>query len=174
MMCKKLISIISSALDWSVASLVFIMMAITFADVWGRYFLNMPVYGAADIIAHLMALVVFASLPRICIKKEHITVDLLDHLFPERVKKPRNFIVSLVCAIIYFCMAWQVGLMTLDFIEYGDTSSDLLIPKAWIGGFIALFIAFSGIAVVATAIRQFIGILHPSEHKTASHLAEKK
>ncbi len=166
-MLNKLRSITLSILNWSVASLVFIMMAITFADVWGRYFFNMPVYGAADIIAHLMALVVFASLPRISMKQEHITVDLFDHLVPKVLRKPRDIMVNLICAIALFYMAWQVGLMTLDFIEYGDTSNDLLIPKAWIGGFITIFTAISGIGVSITAFLQLFSVDRTSKHVIA-------
>ncbi len=168
MMFKKLISALLSILNWSVASLVFIMMAITFADVWGRYFFNTPVYGAADMIAHLMALVVFASLPRISMKQEHITVDLLDHLVPEVLRKPRDLAVSLICAAAFFYMAWQVGLLTLDFIDYGDTSNDLLIPKAWIGSYIAVFTALSGIAVLVTACGQLCSLLNSSKRKVAN------
>ena len=41
-------------LSWVSATLLFAMLALTFADVIGRYFLNAPVPAAAEIIGMLL------------------------------------------------------------------------------------------------------------------------
>ena len=45
------------------ATLLFGMMALTFADVVGRYFLNAPITGAHEIIAFMLGLTIFTALP---------------------------------------------------------------------------------------------------------------
>jgi TRAP-type C4-dicarboxylate transport system permease small subunit len=150
-------------LDWFLASLVFIIMIVTFVDVWGRYFLNAPLYGAADIIAHLMAMIVFAALPRVSMKHQHITVDLMDGYMPVFLRKPRDLAIGLICAACFCYMAWQTWFLSLDFMEYGDTSKDLLIPKAWIGFYITFSTALTATLVIIVSVLEMVGKFKPAE-----------
>ena len=49
-------------LKWIVSLLLFLMMAITFVDVIGRYLFNAPIFGAAEMIQFLLAGTVFSGL----------------------------------------------------------------------------------------------------------------
>jgi TRAP-type C4-dicarboxylate transport system permease small subunit len=57
---------------------LFVMVALTFVDVIGRRFFDKPVYGAHDMTEHLMALIVFAGLPVLTARREHLSIDLFD------------------------------------------------------------------------------------------------
>ena len=52
----------------------------TCIDVVGRYFLNSPLDGATELTQLMMGLIVFAILPTVCYREEHVSVDLLDLL----------------------------------------------------------------------------------------------
>jgi TRAP-type C4-dicarboxylate transport system permease small subunit len=55
------------------------MVVLTFADVIGRRVFGSPVFGANDITEHLMAVIVFSGLPLLTSKRDHLSIDLLDH-----------------------------------------------------------------------------------------------
>ena len=62
------------------AFVMFMMMALTFTDVLGRYLLRSPLPGAFEMIQFLMPFVIFTVLPVITKEDGHITVTVLDGL----------------------------------------------------------------------------------------------
>jgi TRAP-type C4-dicarboxylate transport system permease small subunit len=77
-------------LAWLGAALVFAMMALTFVDVVGRYFLNAPVSGSAEATELMLAVIVFAGLPLAAAAREHIQIDLLEHVLSDRARRWRR------------------------------------------------------------------------------------
>ncbi len=69
------------------------MMTLTFVDVVGRYFFAAPVAGGFEIVAFLLALVIFAGLALVTRDRQHITVGLFDGLFRGRVQRARELVV---------------------------------------------------------------------------------
>ena len=65
------------------AVLLFCLMALTCADVIGRYFLGTPIYGAFEMTEMLLAALIFAGLPLVTLRNDHVTVDLLDPVMPD-------------------------------------------------------------------------------------------
>ena len=65
------------------AVLLFLMMALTFVDVLGRYLFNAPIYGSAEMIQFLLALTIFSALGIVNADDSHIVVEV----FEERIKK---------------------------------------------------------------------------------------
>lgn len=77
--------------SWLTRSLLFVaaltlfaMMALTFADVIGRYFLNAPIAGAHEVISIMLGLIVFAALPVVTRNRGHITLGILEKFFQGR------------------------------------------------------------------------------------------
>lgn len=72
----------------SIAGLsLFLMMALTFADVIARYFINSPIEGATEYISFLLAIVLYGGLPAVTRDKGHISVGILTSHFPTRLKQ---------------------------------------------------------------------------------------
>ena len=71
---------------------LFVLMAITFVDVVLRSTMSAPIEAATELTRLLMAVVVFASLPAVTIRGEHVVVDLADSLFrgPSRRRARRR------------------------------------------------------------------------------------
>ena len=69
------------------------MMSLTFVDVVGRYFFDAPVAGGFEIVAFLLALVIFAGLALVTRDRQHITVGLFDGLFRGRAQRVRELII---------------------------------------------------------------------------------
>jgi len=67
---------IVQSLEWITATLLFVMMALTFVDVVGRYLFSSPVYGAAEMIQFLLAATIFSAMGVVSARDGHIAVEL--------------------------------------------------------------------------------------------------
>jgi len=135
-------------LAWLGAALVFGMMGLTFVDVVGRYFLNAPVSGSAEATELMLAVIVFAGLPLAAAAREHISIDLLEHVLSDRAKRLQAAFGFSVAAIVVGFVAWRLALRALELGRFNDLSSHLGFPLAWLAWFMA---AASGVAVLAFA-----------------------
>ncbi|UWQ92372.1 TRAP transporter small permease [Rhodobacteraceae bacterium M382] len=118
---------------------LFLLMAMTFADVILRSAFNAPIEAATELTRLLMALIVFSALPMISFQGHHIAVDLLDGLFARfRLERARDVAISLMCGGM---LLWPANRM-IDLAErarsYGDQTEYLNIPTYYIGWFIAI------------------------------------
>ena len=138
---------------------LFLMMAMTFADVVMRSALNTPIEAATELTRIMMAIVVFSALPMVSGRAEHITVDLLDPIFPDWMARWRDAIVSLVCGAMLWLPAERVGVLAERARDYGDLTEYLGIPQFYIGWFIAVFTYLTASALVG---RGLILIFAPS------------
>ena len=77
-----------------VGTTIFLMMAITFIDVLGRYGFNAPIPGGFELIEFLMPLSIFAGLPIITRRRTHIIVSILDRWFRGRIGDVRRLVVD--------------------------------------------------------------------------------
>lgn len=82
------------------------MVVVTFIDVVGRYLFNRPMKGAFELTEVLMAALIFAALPAITARREHIAVDLLDRYFPPRAARVRNAVIELASALAVGALAY--------------------------------------------------------------------
>lgn len=138
------------ALEALAALLLFLLMMITVVDVIGRYFFNKPLPGSVEISSIVLALLVFAALPLVSRRREHITVDLLTLAPGSTLSR-----ISRGLAIFFTstCSAWiaaQVWLLANDLAAHGDRSLFLGIPNAPVAYFIA---AASVISAAFTLLR---------------------
>ena len=108
---------------------LFVMMALTFADVLLRSFANAPIPGAAELTEIFLAALVFAALPATSLYGRHISVDLFDvWLMPKLRGGLANLIFAgLLCWPVLKC--WESGVRTLG---YGEVTLYLRIPVGWI------------------------------------------
>jgi TRAP-type C4-dicarboxylate transport system permease small subunit len=74
---------------------LFAMMAMTFADVLGRYVFAAPINGAFEIVEFLLALVIFSGLPLVALDDAHINVSIFDKLFRPHGLRLKKFAISL-------------------------------------------------------------------------------
>lgn len=127
------------------ATLLFFMMALTFVDVLGRYFLNLPVKGAFEITEFMLATLIFAGLPLVTARGEHITVDLFDRFVPKGAAAVRDLLLELIGAAVMALLSHRMWQKTLEAIDYGDSSAILQFPVYPSYFFMCLMLAASSI-----------------------------
>ena len=124
------------------------MMVLTFFDVVGRYLLNRPIRGAFEITELGLLVLIFAGLPLVSHADEHVTMDFIDRILPERVARAWVRVVHAICAAIMFFLAWQVWIKATRIAGYADTTDVLRILVGPFVYFMALMIALTGLVHV--------------------------
>jgi TRAP-type C4-dicarboxylate transport system permease small subunit len=130
------------------SALLFSMMVLTFFDVVGRYLLNKPIRGAFEITELGLLVLIFAGLPLVSHADEHVTMDFIDRILPDRVARLWVRAMHAICAAIMFFLAWQVWVKANRIGGYGDTTDVLRIPIGPFVYFMALMIGLTGIVHV--------------------------
>ena len=143
--------------DGASALVLFALMAMTCIDVVGRYFLNSPLDGATELTQLMMGLIVFAILPTVCYREEHVSVDLLDLWMPNSWINVRQAILNLLMAVMMLFVAWRVLISANFMVDYGDATEFLAIPYAPITYFIAVMSGTASIAFLFNALRYVRG-----------------
>jgi TRAP-type C4-dicarboxylate transport system permease small subunit len=143
-----------AAIPDGVSSLVlFVLMAMTCVDVVGRELFNDPLDGATELTQLMLGIIVFAVLPTVSLREEHVSVDLLDIWFPKRLIGKRQAILNLVMAVIMGVLAWRVWLSAERTADYGDATEYLELPIAPMEFFISIMSGIAAIALAANVVR---------------------
>jgi len=134
------------------AVLLFGLMALTTADVIGRYLFNSPLRGAFEVTELLLLTLIFAGLPLASRADEHVALDFIDmvltpggHLFVRRL-------VDLICGLLILGLAWRVWIKAGKIAGYGDTTEVLRLPVAPFVYFMAVMVAITGIVHLVKVI----------------------
>ena len=125
--------------------LLFGMMVLTFFDVVGRYLLNRPIRGAFEVTELALLVLIFVGLPLVSHADEHVTMDFIDRLLPERVRLAWIRAMHAVCAAIMFFLAWQTWIKAGKIAGYGDTTDVLRVAVGPFVYFMAAMIALTGL-----------------------------
>ena len=155
--------------DGTSSLFLFIMMAMTCVDVVGRYFFNSPLDGATELTQLFMGVLIFAVLPTVSFREEHVSVDLLDIWFPIRLINPRQLIMNIATTVMMAVVSWRVWYVAERAAEYGDATEYLAIEYATIYYFIAIMCGATA-GALALNIPRYIkgnGPLSPDEKNRA-------
>ncbi|MGH7268341.1 MAG: TRAP transporter small permease [Candidatus Rokuibacteriota bacterium] len=141
------------ALGLVAAATLFAMMALAFVDVWGRYLLRQPVFGSYEITEFMMGVLIFTSLPLLCAREGHVTIDLLDGVIPEGWRRWQRGLTNLVSALVLGAIAWRLLVQAQEHRLSHEVTMTLKIPH-WPFGL--LFAAMAGLAVIACLVRGWV------------------
>ena len=140
--------------------LLFCLMSLTFVDVVARYLLNRPIRGAFEITELALLVLIFAGLPLVSHADEHVTMDFIDRLLPDRVADLWLRVVHAACAAIMFFLAWQVWIKAGRISSYGDTTDILRIA---VGPFIYIMTAM----IALTGLVHVYKIYSPGDRRAS-------
>lgn len=121
----RLLRRVDRALGLIAALMLAAMVMLTCVDVVGRYFLNQPLTGAFELTEHAMGALVFASLPLVALRRQHVTVDLFDRFVPASWRRVQNTFVDLVAAACTGAIAWRLWDKAVYMHAAGETTAVL-------------------------------------------------
>ena len=141
------------ALEMLAAALLFSMMVLTFVDVVLRYVFNAPIRGSFEVSETMMAVLIFAGLPMVSRKGEHIAIDSVVRLAPPWLRRLSALVVQLGCAAALVGMAWLLWVKGSRFEAAGDVTQTLKLPIAPVVQLMALLTLFTALIHVLLAWR---------------------
>lgn len=109
---------------------LFAIMALTFFDVGGRKLLDHSITGSLELTELLMVVVIFAALPLVSQRGEHVVFDSLDAYLPQIVRSLQRVLVNLLCATALIGLGYLMWRTGGDFMESRETTAQLGILKA--------------------------------------------
>jgi len=145
---------VGPALAFVAALLLLALMLLTCADVAGRYFFNQPVTGAFELTEMMLAALIFAGLPLVSLRGEHVTVDLFDSVTPEWAFHVQHV---LACAFGVACtgyLAWRLWLRGQTMLAAGETTAQLKITLGWLAYAMAVFMALTAVSLLILMFRK--------------------
>jgi TRAP-type C4-dicarboxylate transport system permease small subunit len=151
---KRTLEVLCGALA---AAALFGIMWLTLVDVGGRKLISTSVPGSLELTELLMVLVIFAGLPLVSLRGEHVVFDSLDPLLERWVRRAQGFVVDLLCAAALAGVAWLMLVKAGQMMEYGDTTSQLKIPQ---GPFVYLM----SLLCAVTALVHLLLVFAPTTH----------
>lgn len=139
------------------AFVLFALMVMTCIDVFGREILATPLDGATELTQLMMGVIVFAVLPVVSLREEHVTVDLLDKWFPRRLAPPRQVILNFLAGIMMAVVCWRVWVIGDFQMDYGDGTEFLQIPLGPISYFISIMSGITALTLFINTVRHITG-----------------
>jgi TRAP-type transport system small permease protein len=120
--------------EWACGALaavaLFCIMTLTFFDVGGRKLASASIPGSLELTELLMVVVIFAALPLVSIRREHVVFDSLDHILPRGLRKLQSMLVNLLCGGLLVALAWLMWRTAGEFAQTGETTAQLKLLKA--------------------------------------------
>ena len=132
---------------------LFGLMVMTFADVMLRSTINAPLGAAVELTEIFMAVMVFAALPVMSARGQHISVDLLDEMFTRAgLARIRDIVVYLACGVILWWPAQYVVVLAERARDYGDVTEFLGWPTFYVAWFVAVMTYVTMAAMIARGL----------------------
>ena len=111
---NRVLSAVEAASKWfylfSAICLVSLFVIMT-SDVLGRFLLNSPITGTAEVGTYFLAALVFLGLGYAQVTGRHVKLDLLTRHFPKMIRKILNITLLLVSAAFFAMMTRQTSLI---------------------------------------------------------------
>ena len=137
--------------------LLFVMMALTFVDVSGRYLFNSPLPALHEIISFMMPGLIFCALPLVCRQEGHVTIDLLDMFLSARVKRWQGLFVSVVSLGAMSFISWRLAEKSASHFEFGEATDELYLDLWPFSTGMAVLAAIAAIALAANVADYITG-----------------
>ncbi len=133
------------------------MVLLTVADVVGREGFNSPVFAAVEITTILMPFLIFAVLPYVTYQEQHITVDLIDLVYPDEAINIRQIAITIILIPLLAGVTWQMISLSFEWRDAPDLTEDLQFPKWYIAWFIAALTGLTALLMLLNLPRYFRG-----------------
>jgi TRAP-type C4-dicarboxylate transport system permease small subunit len=145
---------LAPTLGFLAALVLFCLMTLTCADVVGRYFFGKPVYGAFEMTEMLLATLIFAGLPLVTLRNEHVTVDVLDPIVPDWLFRIQHIVSCLIGFVATAYLAWRLWIRAVSLDAAGETTAQLKFKLAYLTYAMSLLMALTAVALLILVVRR--------------------
>lgn len=128
------------------------MMVIAVIDVVGRQVFNKPLNGATELTEVCMMLVSFLLFPFVALRRAHIKVDLLEHLFSRAVLAAQTVVTGILGAGIFALLGYRLCITGNRSLGYGDVTMGLEIPLGYLYWTMGIFSLLTALGFLASIV----------------------
>jgi TRAP-type C4-dicarboxylate transport system permease small subunit len=139
------------------ATALFGIMGLTLVDVIARKLLSGSVPGSLEVTELLLVVVIFAGLPLVSLRGEHVVFDSLDPLLPRAVRRLQGLVIDLLCAAGLAVIGWVMWTKAGQMLEYGDKTQQLGLTLGW-------FVYLMSVLLFITAAVHLLLLAAPVAH----------
>ena len=139
------------------------MVAINVVDVGLRSGFNAPIFGTYEIVEFLLAAVAFLAIPEVFLRDQHITIELIDQVVPQRVVDWLRATGTLAGLVFVALLTWHMVRPALDYVEFNEITMDLQLPLIWKAALILIGVASAVVAATALFVRDMSRALGRAE-----------
>jgi TRAP-type C4-dicarboxylate transport system permease small subunit len=125
-------------LELIAALTLFFLMALTCADVFGRYFLDNAVDGTTELTEMGIAILVFAELPIVTWRGGHVVVDILDKMLGNTLIKVLGLFSAFLMSTSLYFLAVRIYELAARSHRRGEVTEYLQMPVGYIVEYIAV------------------------------------
>jgi TRAP-type transport system small permease protein len=151
---KRALEVLAGSLA---ASALFAIMALTLVDVSGRKAISTSVPGSLELTELLMVVVIFAGLPLVSLRGEHVVFDSLDRWLPRGLRRVQEVLMDLLVAALLLGLATLMWTKAGQMADYGDTTAQLKIAQA-------PFVYLMSLLLGLTALVHLLLAFAPTQH----------
>lgn len=123
----KMIHALSRYAGYIATVVLGLMMLLTVADVFMRFFFNSPITGTTEITQLMMVIVVFLSLAWGGVTGSHVKVDLIVGRFGRKTRAIYDVVTLLLSLFIFAIITWR---SLLESMQIETTTSLIGVPHA--------------------------------------------
>ena len=122
-------------IDIVVASIILaILIVLTFLGVVWRYIFNAPFTWLEEVQTSCMVWIVFAGAGAAFRSGNHVAIEMIVDLMPEKVQKVMEIMIAVIVVVILGFLFVQTIPYLKIFLESGRSTSMLKIPYSWVYG----------------------------------------
>lgn len=116
------------AAAYAAGAILLVLMALTVADVGGRYFFNSPILGVFDLTHFAVLLMTFFGIGYCAYLGGHVAIDLVYDRLPARAARWVDRLVNAIGSLLFLVVGWRLVVQSVDVREFGESSQLLQIP----------------------------------------------
>jgi TRAP-type transport system small permease protein len=146
--------IVVPVLGYFAALVLFCLMALTCIDVVGRYFFARPVYGGFETTEMLLAALIFAGLPLVTLRNDHVTVDVLDPVMPQPLFRIQHIVSCLIGFAATAYLAWRLWLRAVSMDAAGETTAQFKFKLAYLTYGMSVLMWLTALAMLVLVFRR--------------------
>ena len=135
------------------------MVAMNVIDVGFRSTVNAPIFGTYEIIEQLLAAVAFFAIGETFLRNQHITIELIDHVVPDKMVVWLRAFGTLAALIFVTLLAYHMVEPAMEFVEFEEVTIDLQLPVIWKAALVLVGIGFSILTGAVMFIRDLSSLL---------------
>ncbi|OGA62871.1 MAG: hypothetical protein A3F77_11770 [Betaproteobacteria bacterium RIFCSPLOWO2_12_FULL_67_28] len=136
-------------LGYGCAAPIFLMVVLTFCEVFARYLFARPIRGSGEIIQFAMALTIFSGLPLVTRHRGHVAVSLIDNLLRGAARRVQQVLVDCASLAALGLITWRLWIQAGEYSSAGIKTVVIELAMAPLAYVMCAFTAGTCLVVLA-------------------------